>query len=103
MPRVTPLSVWVGPFHDPVFQLRPLPHLYPHSQVYPEPLEEVWSGKTGIKEGFGPDGACLPLLRLPAVVGQVPGKWLPLVASSLGKGRLSGTPQLRTGGQEGDN
>lgn len=51
-------------------------------------LGEAWSGRAEIKEHRGPDGTCPPLLGLPALVGLVPPKWLPLVASRLEKGRV---------------
>lgn len=84
------------------YRARPLaPRLHRHNRLYPGPLEEVWGGETGIKEDFGPDGACPPLLRLPAVVGQR--TWLPPVASRLGKRQGCGIPELRNGRQQGDN
>lgn len=96
-PLVPTANLRVGPFQptaSKVIQLSPWPPLRLQSQAHPEALGEAWGGKTGIEPCSGPDGACLPLLRL---VGLVPPKWLPLVASRLGKGQGCGIPELRKG------
>lgn len=95
------LRLGFGPFRPMASkfpQLDPSPSLGPVQPGSPYASGGGQEGEGKDPRAFQADGACPPLLGLPAAVGQVPPKWLPPVASRLGKEQGCGIPELAGSG-----